>query len=55
MRFKESEWSRYGYSTEFVYGLDHITRTQNKLNLRFNFYRFCYKNDLLKSWFYAIY
>ena len=29
MRSKESGWSRYGYSTEFVYSPDHITRTKN--------------------------
>ncbi|GFO86204.1 Coenzyme F420 hydrogenase/dehydrogenase, beta subunit C-terminal domain [Anaerostipes butyraticus] len=33
MRSKESGWSRYGYSTEFVYSPDHITRTKNGQDL----------------------
>lgn len=33
MRSKESGWSRYGYSTEFVYSSDHITRIKNGQDL----------------------
>ena len=33
MRSKESGWSGYGYSTEFVYSPDHITRTKNGQDL----------------------
>ena len=33
MRSKESGWSRYGYSTEFIYSPDHITRTKNGQDL----------------------
>ena len=33
MRSKESGWSRYGYSTEFVYSPDHITKTKNGQDL----------------------
>lgn len=33
MRSKESGWSRYEYSTEFVYRPDHITRTKNGQDL----------------------
>lgn len=33
MRSKVSGWSRYGYSTEFDYGSEHITRIQNSQDL----------------------
>lgn len=33
MRSKESRWSHYGYSTEFIYSPDHITKTKNGQDL----------------------